>query len=237
MKIAIVCGRRDQADVIAVLLNAAGHVCSLNDVESLLLEPARIDDYDLFIVNTEGWANGESAAAIKALRAEAGCCKPIMLLTGCEIERDVAAVFTAIADGRIDGPARAGPPADAPLRSPGVPAHLPSELIRVADYEMDAARRRVTLRGQVLKLSRREFDLGLFMFRHVGRLVPRSVLEKTIWGRELDFHSKTLDTHVYRLRVKLQLQPENGLQLSSVYAQGFRLMPVMAQAPAEDAYA
>ena len=87
---------------------------------------------------------------------------------------------------------------------------LPADLIRVGDYEIDPVGRTAMLRGQPVKLSRREFDLGLYLFRHIGRLVPRIVLEKAIWGRSLEFDSKTLDTHVYRLRVKLQLQPENG---------------------------
>ena len=68
---------------------------------------------------------------------------------------------------------------------------------------------------------------GLYLFRNVGRLVSRATLEKAIWGRELGVDSKTVDTHIYRLRVKLRLQPENGLQLASVYAQGFRLIQVV----------
>ena len=46
-------------------------------------------------------------------------------------------------------------------------------------------------------------------------------------GQGLGVDSKTVDTHIYRLRVKLRLQPENGLQLASVYAQGFRLIQVV----------
>ena len=80
------------------------------------------------------------------------------------------------------------------------------------------AARRLSLNGQSVKLSSREFDLALYLFRNVGRLVSRATLEKAIWGRELGVDSKTVDTHIYRLRVKLRLQPENGLQLASVCA-------------------
>ena len=54
---------------------------------------------------------------------------------------------------------------------------LPADLIRVGDYEIDPVGR-TAMRGQPVKLSRREFDLGLYLFRHIGRLVPRIVLEK-----------------------------------------------------------
>ena len=94
----------------------------------------------------------------------------------------------------------------------------------VGAYVIDVAARRLHLNAQPVKLSSREFDLALYLFRNVGRLVSRSTLEKAIWGRELGVDSKTVDTHIYRLRVKLRLQPENGLQLASVYAQGFRLI-------------
>ena len=80
--------------------------------------------------------------------------------------------------------------------------------------------------GQSVKLSSREFDLALYLFRNVGRLVSRATLEKAIWGRSWASIPRRW-THIYRLRVKLRLQPENGLQLASVYAQGFRLIQVV----------
>ena len=57
---------------------------------------------------------------------------------------------------------------------------LPADLIRVGDYEIDPVGRTAMLRGQPVKLSRREFDLGLYLFRHIGRLVPRIVLESNL---------------------------------------------------------
>ena len=104
---------------------------------------------------------------------------------------------------------------------------LQTDVLKVGAYVIDVAARRLHLNAQPVKLSSREFDLALYLFRNVGRLVSRSTLEKAIWGRELGVDSKTVDTHIYRLRVKLRLQPENGLQLASVYAQGFRLIQVV----------
>lgn len=46
------------------------------------------------------------------------------------------------------------------------------------------------------------------------------------WGRELDPESRTLDTHIYRLRQKLERCPENGVRLSVVYTHGYRLEAV-----------
>lgn len=175
------------------------------------------------------------------VRAAAGRAQPILLLAeAADLENCVTSSLEDGADDCMSKPVRAGELAarvGALLRRAYPDQALPADLIRVGDYEIDPVGRTAMLRGQPVKPSRREFDLGLYLFRHIGRLVPRIVLEKAIWGRSLEFDSKTLDTHVYRLRVKLQLQPENGLQLSSVYAQGFRLMPVMALAASQKAYA
>ncbi|WP_322092268.1 winged helix-turn-helix domain-containing protein [Paraburkholderia bannensis] len=59
--------------------------------------------------------------------------------------------------------------------------------------------------------------------------MSRDMLAKTAWGREMD--SRSLDTHVYRIRQKLQLRPENRLRLSSVYTVGYRLDEMAATEP------
>ena len=83
-------------------------------------------------------------------------------------------------------------------------------------------RRTIALAGQVADLSPREFDLALFLFRNFGRLLARDVIEQAVWGRAMEANSRTLDTHVSRLRLKLALRPENGVRLSSVYSHGYR---------------
>ncbi|MBR8657921.1 response regulator transcription factor, partial [Achromobacter sp. Marseille-Q0513] len=63
--------------------------------------------------------------------------------------------------------------------------------LKVGSYAINVATRRLSLNGQHVKLSNREFDLALLLFRNVGHLVSRATLEKTIWGRELGIDSKT----------------------------------------------
>lgn len=101
-------------------------------------------------------------------------------------------------------------------------------MLRVGAYAVDIRARQCLLRGKAMALSRREFDLALYLFQNVGRLIARNELEQAVWGRELGAESKTLDSHLYRLRIKLWLQPENGMRLASVYARGLRLVQVQA---------
>lgn len=230
MKIAVLGGKREQAEVMSVSLNGIGHECSTYEHGNLFLESGRAADYDLFVVELSAQADSMDYSFIARVRAAAGRAQPVLLLTDCT-NGGAEAALVAGADGYMSKPLRAGEMAarvNALLRRAYPQSALPSERIKIGDYQMDSVDRTVTLRGNTLRLSRREFDLSLYLFRNLGRLVPRIALEKAIWGRLLEFDSKTLDTHVYRLRVKLQLQPENGLQLNSVYARGFRLTPVMA---------
>ncbi len=241
MKIAVLGGKREQAEVMTFLLNAMGHEVSIYEQSNLFLESGRAVEYDLFILDPGLTVDSMVAPIIERVRSAGKRAQPVILLVGCaNDDGDLTAGLAAGADDCMSKPVRLGEMAarvNALLRRAYPHSVLPADSIQVGDYHLDSVGRIVTLRGQAMKLSRREFDLGLYLFRNLGRLVPRIALEKAIWGRLLEFDSKTLDTHVYRLRTKLQLQPENGLQLNSVYARGFRLTQVMATAAGQRVYA
>jgi DNA-binding response OmpR family regulator len=58
-------------------------------------------------------------------------------------------------------------------------------------------------------------------------MMPRELLVKLIWGRDLDISSRSLNTHVYRLRHKLEIGPEHGVRLRAIYTHGYRLEEVV----------
>jgi DNA-binding response OmpR family regulator len=72
-------------------------------------------------------------------------------------------------------------------------------------------------------MTLKEFDLTVFLFRHIGQLLSRGHILESIWGRNPDLNTRTVDTHISRIRNKLGLTPESGLRLSSVYFYGYRL--------------
>ena len=172
---------------------------------------------------------GDGVDLIARIRSQVRNMPPILALTAAVAESELADLYDAGADDVMFKPLRIAVFAARVQRWRGVSIRqeLQTDVLKVGAYVIDVAARRLHLNAQPVKLSSREFDLALYLFRNVGRLVSRSTLEKAIWGRELGVDSKTVDTHIYRLRVKLRLQPENGLQLASVYAQGFRLIQVV----------
>ncbi len=72
--------------------------------------------------------------------------------------------------------------------------------------QLDPSTREASANGQDLKLSPKEFDLLMYLFRNRDRVVPRDELLSRVWNYRVDLNlnSRTVDTHVTRLRRKLQ---------------------------------
>jgi two-component system, OmpR family, response regulator RegX3 len=97
------------------------------------------------------------------------------------------------------------------------------EVITFGDLRIDFGRRTVTRRTQEVELSRKEFDLLALFATRLGQVVTREVCLDTLWwGLELS-DTRTLDTHVKRLRQKIEDDPANPRHLITIRGVGFRL--------------
>jgi len=149
----------------------------------------------------------------------------VLFLTSRVLEVDILRALDAGADEYIVKPFRAielVARVGALLRRT-YPNEKTESVISVGPYVFDPARRSVTLHGNAIELTAKEFDVASFIFANAGRAVSRDLLVKLAWGRELEATSRTVDTHIYRLRRKLALHPRNGVRLSTVYTHGYRL--------------
>lgn len=97
--------------------------------------------------------------------------------------------------------------------------------LEFSPYRFDLERRELAVGGEVVPLTQKEYELLLFFFKNAGRLLSRAHLLESVWGRSSDINTRTLDTHVSRLRKKLNLNSEKGWRLSSSYHYGYRLEP------------
>ena len=93
----------------------------------------------------------------------------------------------------------------------------------VADYQINSRTSSITFRGEMIELTDREFKLAEALFRQVGKIVSRGHILESIWGISADVDTRTVDTHVSRIRQKLHLIPENGWKIKAVYQHGYRL--------------
>ena len=95
----------------------------------------------------------------------------------------------------------------------------------IGDIRIDTSRRSVMRNGEELELSRKEFDLLALFASRLGQVVTRDeCLDEIWWGRDLT-DTRNLDTHVKRLRQKIEVDPGNPAHLVTIRGVGFRLDP------------
>ena len=80
----------------------------------------------------------------------------------------------------------------------------------------------ITRDEQPLELTAKDFELAVLLLRNVGRLLSRRHLLEALWRQDASNSSRSLDTHVSRVR-KLKLTPEHRWHLVVVYGYGYRL--------------
>ncbi|MGR8023263.1 response regulator transcription factor [Burkholderia cenocepacia] len=165
---------------------------------------------------------------LKWIRRNIGDKLPVLFLTNRIFEQCVAEALNAGADDYVLKPI--GPEVllarvRSNTRRANSGRELP-ELIEVGSYLLDEKVKNVYLKGVKIPLTEKEFGLAAILFKNLGRAVPRDHIFKILWGKNEDRYSRSLDTHVYRIRSKLALHAENGVSLKSVYTVGYRLETV-----------
>ena len=96
-------------------------------------------------------------------------------------------------------------------------------VLRAGPYEIDRDRRTVTYQGAPIDLTQKEFDLAVYLFQNSGKLLSRVKLLEQVWGISSEVDTRTVDTHVSRVRRKLKLDSAAGWKLLPVYGFGYRL--------------
>ena len=99
-----------------------------------------------------------------------------------------------------------------------------NETLNIGDFRIDTVERRISKNKQVIDLTGKEFVLAAFLLKHQGRILSRDHILEAVWGYASEMTSRTVDTHISRIRKKLDLHPEKGWRLSAIYQQGYQLI-------------
>lgn len=228
MRIGSVEDDKGQSDLIKQILVSAGHECECFGEGGDLLQAMRERSFDLLVVDWQ-LPDMSGLEIVTWVRQNSGRNPPILFLTSRSLEDDIVAGLGAGADDFMVKPIRRAElvaRTHALLRRTYPYALQDVDVLRAGIYTIDTSARTIRLNDDLIDVSPREFDLALFLFRNLGRLVPRDVVEQAVWGRSIGPGSRTLDTHMSRLRLKLALRPENGVRLTSVYSHGYRFESV-----------
>lgn len=98
------------------------------------------------------------------------------------------------------------------------------ELFGAGPVQMDVDRHVVTVRGELVSIPLKEFDLLEFLLRNAGRVLTRGQLIDRVWGSDYVGDTKTLDVHVKRLRAKIEVDPASPELLQTVRGLGYKLV-------------
>lgn len=96
------------------------------------------------------------------------------------------------------------------------------EQIEIGDVRVDVARHEVTVRGTLVPLPLKEFELLEILMLNAGRVLTRDVLIDRVWGPNYYGDTKTLDVHVKRLRSKVEVDPAHPARIVTVRGVGYR---------------
>jgi DNA-binding response OmpR family regulator len=224
MRIAVLDHEDEQA--LSSTMVGLGHECHSYTEGRILLQDLRRQTYDLLILD---WVPPDISGidVVKAVRNELKSRLPILFVADQCKDADVIEGLNAGADDFMANPDHAKEleaRVNALLRR-SYPAQHEVELV-FGDYHFFPPSRVLKVKGVQVDLKNREYELALFLFQNMGRLLSREHLHEAVWGLGVEALSRSLDTHVSRLRTKLALRPSSGFLLLAIYGMGYRLETV-----------
>jgi two-component system, OmpR family, response regulator RegX3 len=109
-----------------------------------------------------------------------------------------------------------------PSSSGGAEADLSGDVFRSGDIIVDADRHEVSVRGAIVPLPLKEFDLLMLLVANAGRALSRDVIIDRVWGSDYYGDTKTLDVHIKRLRSKVETDPSNPTRIQTIRGFGYK---------------
>ena len=219
----------DDAEIISLLkegLRYEGFELTISRDGDSGLEKARQGDYGLILMD---WMLPE-IAGIDVVRAlhEDNVHTPVIMLTARHDELDKVAALEAGCDDYITKPfsikelvARI----NAVMRraASNVQDEDPADrTISKGELEIDLEKRTVAIRGEEIQLTATEFNLLTLLVRQPGRVYSRKQLLDIVWDYSFEGYENTVNTHVNRLRSKIEKNPNNPEYVLTVWGVGYK---------------
>ncbi len=223
----IVEDQHDLADLIALHLADLAqriHLCS-DGVEALRIAAATPPD---LVVLDLGLPGLDGLEVCRRLRASARYV-PILMLTARSSDAERVLGLELGADDYLVKPfnvmelvARAKAIV---RRMEGMANTANDAIVCNGTLAIDPAARRVMLAGAPVALTAREFDLLLHFARHPGRVFTREQLLDTVWGGAHGGYAHTVNSHINRLRAKIESDAADPHWIQTVWGVGYRFAP------------
>ena len=222
----------DDPEVGAVMekwFRDANHEVAIFVTGAELLAYKSLRRIDVFLLD---WVVSDMTGfdVLKLLKTQLHIVAPVLFITVRNAEINFVSALDAGADDYLVKPVRHQ---ELLARINAVTRRLGDASIGTSEkvfgtFRFDPSGRQAYCGDLMVELTSKEFELSLFLFKNAGKLISREGIANVIRGRTVSELSRTIDTHVSRIRKKLDLAPENDYRLQPVYNAGYRLERVVA---------
>lgn len=225
MRIVLLEDDRDQSDLLVAWLEEQGHSCDVYQDGKSFIRAYSTDSYDLVVLD---WMVPEASGleVLKHLKNQLDPNVPVIFITQRDEEADVVEALSAGADDYMTKPIRQAETlarVNAIARRLGLIDDGSVEVIENQPYSINTKTREIMLDGELIEMTQKEYELSLFLFKNLGRVISRGHLLEMVWGTSSKINTRTVDTHVSRIRYKLKIDDQQDWSLTSVYRHGYRL--------------
>jgi len=219
MQILVIEDDADTAALIADALAAEGHSVARTADGAAGLAQAETGRFDVVIVDRM-LPRLDGLSLVKRLRGSGRAC-PVLFLTNLGGLDDRVEGLNAGGDDYLVKPFAV---TELLARVHALARRLsaPETVLRVGGLELDLIRRTATRDGRAIDLQPREFKLLECLMRHAGRVVTRTMLLEMVWDFHFDPKTNIVETHVSRLRAKIDREFEIDL-IHTVRGAGYSL--------------
>ncbi len=225
MKVFVLEDDLDQAQLVQHWLEEKGHTCQCYSNGRDFIAQIPFENPDLLILD---W-NLPVISGLEVLnwvRSSEHKDLPVIFATTRNHEDDLVKALDQGADDYLVKPIKQ---AELIARSQALHrrhSQATNNLVSVEPFTFNAKESVITYNQISVKLTAKEFQLANFFFNNPDRLISRDYLLETIWTKSSSITTRTVDTHISRLRKKLALDGSTGWKLVSVYHKGYRLIKV-----------
>lgn len=222
MRIGILEDEATQKAIYKLLLASTQYEYEIYDSIASFQHAIKYERYDLLLID---WIlpDGTAENTLKWIRENLGWDIPVICVTSCNDESDVVKVLNLGADdyfvksvkhfellARIQSLLRR-----AQAKQP--------QVLHFGPYEINQQNQEIAVSGKAVELTQKEFELANYLFRNPNKLLSRVHLLEKIWSLMAEVDTRTIDTHISRLRRKLKFS-ESSWDIQTVYGYGYRLI-------------
>lgn len=235
MRIAIVQRDPNAANRARVALTRAGHRCWVFTTKASIMEVLGRSTMDLLIVD---WQTQDSTGLelLRWIRQDSRIALTPVFYTEHQVADDIAAAFQAGATDYIIKPVEETELVARVLvqLNRAYPHQFEEETLEIAPFTIDRANRVWWYHGRNLDLTQTEFGIALCLLTNIGRPMSRDYIQEYVTGESTPTGSRSLDSQISTIRIKLRLMPERGFQLRALYGFGYRLDQTPVREAASD---